>query len=134
MKNLVKNEQQIQHLLVVDDKQGKRVIKLEDSTCSIGRDSTNSIVLHSKLVSRQHAILLRIAIPETASYLFRLIDGNLQGDRSTNGIIINGQRCFSHDLKHGDVIVFAGDVEAKYYASSNLSDINLVSSSKADEL
>ncbi|WP_009630921.1 ATP-binding protein [Synechocystis sp. PCC 7509] len=134
MKNAIKSEQQIQHLLVVEDKQGKRVIKLEDSTCSIGRDSTNSIVLHSKLVSRQHAILLRIAIPETASYLFRIIDGNLQGDRSTNGIIINEQRCFSHDLKHGDVIVFAGDVEAKYYASSSLSDVDLVTSSKADEV
>lgn len=134
MKIVIKNEQQIQHLLVIEDKQGKRVIKLEDSTCSIGRDSTNAIVLHSKLVSRQHAILLRIAIPETASYLFRLIDGNLQGDRSTNGIIINDQRCFSHDLKHGDVVVFGGDVKAIYYASSNLSDIELVTSSKADEL
>ncbi len=134
MKTVIKNEQQIQHLLVIEDKQGKRIIKLEDSTCSIGRDSTNAIVLHSKLVSRQHAILLRIAIPEIASYLFRLIDGNLQGDRSTNGVIINDQRCFSHDLKHGDVIVFGGDVKAIYYASSNLSDIELVTSSKADEL
>ena len=134
MKNLVKNEQQIQHLLVVDDKQGKRVIKLEDSTCSIGRDSTNSIVLHSKLVSRQHAILLRISIPETASYSFRLIDGNLQGDRSTNGIIINGQRCFSHDLKPSDVIVFAGDVEAKYYASHDLSEVDLLTFNEAEDL
>lgn len=134
MKNAIKSEQQIQHLLVVEDKQGKRVIKLEDSTCSIGRDSTNSIVLQSKLVSRQHAILLRIAIPETASYLFRLIDGNLQGDRSTNGIIINDQRCFSHDLKHNDIIVFGGDVQAKYYASSNPSDVDLVTSGEADEI
>ena len=134
MKNAIKKDQQIHHLLVIKDKQGKRVIKLEDSTCSIGRDSTNAIVLHSKLVSRQHAILLRISIPETASYSFRLIDGNLQGDRSTNGIIINGQRCFSHDLKPSDVIVFAGDVEAKYYTSHNLSEVDLLTFSEAEDL
>ncbi len=64
---------------MIEDKQGKRTLKQEDATYSMDRDSTNSIVLHSKLVSRQHAILLRISIPETASYLFRLIDGNLQG-------------------------------------------------------
>ena len=118
MKTVLKdNLQQIQHLLLVEDKQGKRTIKLEAITCSIGRDSTNSIVLYDRSVSRQHAILLRIPIPETATYLFRLIDGNLQGNRSTNGLIVNGQRCFSHDLKHGDTIVF-GDVEARYYVQS----------------
>ncbi len=134
MKNAIKENKQIHHLLVIEDKQGKRVIKLEDSTCSIGRDSTNAIVLHSKLVSRQHAILLRISIPETASYSFRLIDGNLQGDKSTNGIIVNGQRCFSHDLKPSDVIVFGGDVEAKYYASHNLSEVDLLTFSEAEDL
>jgi len=63
-----------------------------------------------------------VTTPETASYSFRIIDGDLQGKRSTNGLIINGCRCFSHDLKHGDIIVFGGDVKARYYAISNLSD------------
>lgn len=134
MKTEIKNDPQIQHILVVEDKQGKRVIKLEDNTCSIGRDSTNSIVLHSKLVSRQHAILLRIAIPETASYVFRLIDGNLQGDRSTNGIIINEQHCFSRDLKHGDTIMFGGDVKAKYYATYSLADVESITSNEVDDI
>lgn len=126
------NPQQIHHLLEIEDQQGKRVIKLEDTSCSIGRDSTNSVVLHSKLVSRQHAILLRITIPETASYLFRLVDGNFQGGRSTNGITVNGQRCFSHDLKHGDAIVFGKDVKVRYYASSHISDIDFLTSSTDD--
>jgi len=94
---MLKGKQQLQHFLVIEDKQGKRIIALEATTCSIGRDSTNSIVLHSKLVSRQHAILLRVTIPATTNYLFRLIDGDLQGKRSTNGMTVNGQRCFSHD-------------------------------------
>lgn len=135
MKTVITNKlQQIQHILLIKDNQGKRTIKLEAATFSIGRDSTNSVVLYSKLVSRQHAILLRIPIPETASYLFRLIDGNLQGNRSTNGITVNGKCCFSHDLKHGDLIGFGGDVEAIYYASSSISDLDLLISSEADML
>jgi pSer/pThr/pTyr-binding forkhead associated (FHA) protein len=48
--------QQIEHLLVIEDDQGKRTIVLEAATYSIGRDLGNSIVLHSQSVSRQHAI------------------------------------------------------------------------------
>jgi signal transduction histidine kinase/pSer/pThr/pTyr-binding forkhead associated (FHA) protein len=110
------------HLLIVDDAEGRRTISLEATTYSIGRDSTNSIVLHSKMVSRQHAILLRVTSPDTSNYLFRIIDGDLQGKRSTNGLMINGRKLFSHDLKHGDTMVFGGDVRAKYYAISNLTD------------
>jgi signal transduction histidine kinase/pSer/pThr/pTyr-binding forkhead associated (FHA) protein len=110
------------HLLIVDDAEGRRTVPLEAATYSIGRDATNSVVLHSKMVSRQHAILLRVTSPDSSTYLFRIIDGDLQGKRSTNGLIINGRRLFSHDLKHGDMVVFGGDVRAKYYAISNLTD------------
>jgi signal transduction histidine kinase/pSer/pThr/pTyr-binding forkhead associated (FHA) protein len=110
------------HLLIVDDAEGRRTISLEAATYSIGRDATNSIVLRSKMVSRQHAILLRVTSPDSSTYLFRIVDGDLQGKRSTNGLMINGRRLFSHDLKHGDLLVFGGDVKAKYYAISNLTD------------
>jgi signal transduction histidine kinase/pSer/pThr/pTyr-binding forkhead associated (FHA) protein len=110
------------HLLIIDDAKGRRTVPLEAATYSIGRDATNSVVLHSKMVSRQHAILLRVTSPDSSTYLFRIIDGDLQGKRSTNGLIINGRRLFSHDLKHGDMVVFGGDVRAKYYAISNLTD------------
>ncbi len=110
------------HLLIVDDAEGRRTISLEAATYSIGRDATNSIVLRSKMVSRQHAILLRVTSPDSSTYLFRIVDGDLQGKRSTNGLLINGRRLFSHDLKHGDLLVFGGDVKAKYYAISNLTD------------
>lgn len=110
------------HLLILDDAEGRRTISLEAATYSIGRDTTNSIVVRSKLVSRQHAILLRVTSPDSSTYLFRIIDGDLQGKRSTNGLMINGRRLFSHDLKHGDMLVLGGDVQAKYYALSNLTD------------
>jgi len=123
--------QRIRHLLVIEDTQGQHAVCLDTATYSIGRDPTNSIVLHSRLVSRQHAILLRVTTPETASYSFRIIDGDLQGKRSTNGLIINGRRCFSHDLKHGDIIVFGGDVKARYCAVSNLSDAEFLEQCEA---
>jgi signal transduction histidine kinase/pSer/pThr/pTyr-binding forkhead associated (FHA) protein len=117
-----KQKQRFRHLLLVDDLEGRRTILLDAATYSIGRDRTNSIVLHSKMVSRQHAILLRMTSPDSSNHLFRLVDGDLQGKRSTNGLLVNGRRLFSHDLKHGDNIIFGGDVKAKYYAVSNVTD------------
>lgn len=115
-------KQRYRHLLIVDDLDGRRTIILDAATYSIGRDKTNSIVLNSKMVSRQHAILLRVTSPDTSTHLFRMIDGDLQGKRSTNGLLINGRRSFSHDLKHGDMVVFGNDVKAKYYILANVTD------------
>ena len=126
--------QDIQHLLVIEDDQGKRMITLQEVTCSIGRNPSNTIVLYSPRISRQHAILLRTTNPEVDGYLFRIIDGNLQGNRSRNGLIINGAKCFSHDLIYGDEIVFAEEVRAKYYVSSNPSDIEFLVSCESNEL
>ena len=82
-----------------------------------------TIVLASRSVSRQHAILLRVTVPETDQYGFQIIDGNYKGKGSTNGLFVNGDKCFSHNLKHGDVIAFGNNqAQAKYYAISNLSE------------
>jgi signal transduction histidine kinase/pSer/pThr/pTyr-binding forkhead associated (FHA) protein len=126
--------QAIQHLLIIEDEKGKRTITLKSATCSIGRDLSSSIILHSNQISRQHAILLRTTVPETDGYLFRLIDGNLQGKRSTNGIVVNGQPCTSHDLNHGDEIVFGGEVRARYYTSMNPTDIEFLTSCESQDM
>ncbi|MDJ0705644.1 MAG: FHA domain-containing protein [Leptolyngbyaceae cyanobacterium MO_188.B28] len=126
--------QPIQHVLVIEDNQGQRIITLKSATCSIGRDSRNTIVLDCDLVSRQQAILLRLTIPETASYLFRIIDGNLQGKRSKNGMSVNGEHCLSHDLKHGDEIVFGGQAKAKYYTTSDPKELQRLTSCNANEI
>ncbi len=115
--------EKIRHLLVVKDLQGQRTIPLQEATYSLGRDSRNAIVLRSRSVSRQHAILLRVTIPETDQYGFRIIDGDFKGKKSTNGVFVNGTKCFSHNLQHGDLIAFGNNqVSAKYYAISNLSE------------
>ncbi|BAY62111.1 diguanylate cyclase/phosphodiesterase with FHA and GAF sensor [Calothrix brevissima NIES-22] len=115
--------EKIRHLLVLKDVQGQQTIPLQEATYSLGRDSRNAIVLRSRSVSRQHAILLRVTIPETDQYGFRIIDGDFKGKKSTNGIYVNGNKCYSHNLQHGDVIAFGNNqVSAKYYAISNLSE------------
>ncbi|MBW4646269.1 MAG: EAL domain-containing protein [Goleter apudmare HA4340-LM2] len=125
----------IRHLLVVQDMQGQRTIALQEATYSLGRDSSNAIVLRSRSVSRQHAILLRVTIPETDRYGFRIIDGNFKGKQSTNGLYVNGTKSFSHNLQHGDVIAFGNNqVSAKYYAISNMSEQLFFASQEAEDL
>lgn len=128
-----KEREKIRHLLLIQEPQSKRVVPLEGGTYSIGRDSRNSIVLNSKLVSRQHAILLRVTVPESQNLLFRIVDGNLNGQRSKNGLLVNGKKSFSHDLMHGDTIEFGPHIQIKYYAVANLTDSELAESSQSED-
>ncbi|MEH2015328.1 EAL domain-containing protein [Nostoc sp.] len=115
--------EKIRHMLVIQDLQGQRTVVLQETTYSLGRHPANTIVLASRSVSMQHAILLRVTVPQTDQYAFQIIDGNYKGKGSTNGLFVNGTKCFSHNLRSGDVIAFGGNqAQAKYYAISNLSE------------
>ena len=113
----------MQHLLIIEDDDGKRAVSLQADSDSIGRDVSNSIVLHSQEVSRQHAILLRVTRPGEAGHGFRIIDGNLQGKPSTNGLFINGRRSSAHNLRHGDEIVFGINVKIRYQTAAEDEDV-----------
>ncbi|MEN9202490.1 MAG: FHA domain-containing protein [Thermostichus sp. DG02_3_bins_51] len=102
------------HVLVIDDDEGRRAVALNAATYSIGRDPNNAIVIHSSAVSRQHALLLRLP-QKGGQYTYRLLDGNIEGKRSTNGITVNGERCLSRDLKDGDQILLGEQVPIQYY-------------------
>ena len=115
------------HLLVVEESNDKRrIIDLESTTYSIGRDSSNSIVLDSSQISRYHATLLRITIPGTNDFQFRIIDGDLKGRRSKNGFRVNSKVCFSYDLQHNDVITFGEDIIATYNTITDSAATNTV--------
>ncbi|MEO0375460.1 MAG: EAL domain-containing protein [Cyanobacteria bacterium P01_A01_bin.17] len=118
----INQQKQVRHLLVIGGTAGFSLVPLEASSHSIGRDPTNSIVLASKAVSRQHALLLRVTSADASSFGFLLIDGDLQGKRSTNGIKINGKKQFSRRLKGGDCILFGNQVKARYLNLQPLSD------------
>ncbi len=107
------------HIVIIEDQKARRIIALEESTYSMGRESTNDIVIYDRVISRRHATLLRIKVsPKPDSYSYRIIDGDLQGNRSTNGLIINGRSAVAHDLKHGDVVLFGSDSKVTYYILS----------------
>lgn len=105
------------HVLVVDDGK-RRAIALEAAAYSIGRDPSNAIVLNADTVSRQHAMLMRLPVPGTGQYRYRLIDGNSQGKPSANGVFANDKQCRTHDLNPGDLIRFGQTLEASYLAVS----------------
>ncbi len=108
-------QSKLRHLLILQDRDGERIIRLDAETYSIGRHNANSIVISDQAISRHHALLLRIPESQSGNFFFRIIDGNLQGKRSHNGIWINGQRIYSHDLQDQDVLTFTSDVQARYH-------------------
>jgi GAF domain-containing protein len=107
-------EATLAHFLEIHNHQGCRQIPLEGATYSIGRTASNSIVINSPEISRQHAILLRMAVPDSDHHFFRIVDGNLKGQQSTNGLFVNGIKRSSHILRHGDEIEFGGRTKAIY--------------------
>jgi pSer/pThr/pTyr-binding forkhead associated (FHA) protein len=112
------SQQQERHVLLISDNQGKHAIALDAAAYSIGRDPSNAIVLDFDTVSRQHSILLRLPIPGTNLYKYRLVDGNSEGQPSSNGIFVNQNRCSTHELSNGDVIGFGRKVKATYLSLS----------------
>ncbi|MCG8363123.1 MAG: EAL domain-containing protein [Pseudanabaenales cyanobacterium] len=104
------------HILLIEEGEDKKKVELKESVYTFGRDSANSIVLNSRGVSRKHAVVYRVREAKSDSYIFRIFDGSESGERSTNGLLINGKRCFSHDLLHGDCIVFCKGTCVRYFA------------------
>ncbi|MGK7959007.1 EAL domain-containing protein [Crocosphaera sp.] len=114
------------HILVIEDQKARRIIALEEATYSVGRESSNDIVIYEQVVSRRHATIVRVRLtPRLDSYSYRIIDGDLEGHRSTNGLLINGKLKESHNLKHGDVVIFGPQAKVSYYIISTALDIDL---------
>lgn len=110
--------EQIHHLLVIEDPSFVREIQLDAATYSIGRHSSNDIVLSCQKTSRNHATILRRTDQKTNQCSYWILDGDLQGNRSRNGIYINGKKALVHELQSGDVIHFSGDASVSYKIST----------------
>ncbi len=115
------------HVLIIEDPTMRKAISLNEATYSIGRHSSNDIVLPSQKVSRNHATLLRRTDVKNNSYSYWILDGDLQGNRSRNGIFINSKKCLVHELKHNDIINFSTDLHVKYQVTYD--DLGVQSSS-----
>jgi diguanylate cyclase (GGDEF)-like protein len=108
------NDNVINHIFILEDEKSKQTIYLDKPIYSLGRHSSSSIQLNSQEVSRHHATLVR---KNTANnnYSYLLVDGDLKGKRSQNGIFVNGKKKLAHELKHGDVILFGSEAIKAIY-------------------
>jgi pSer/pThr/pTyr-binding forkhead associated (FHA) protein len=102
-----------QPMLMIEDDSGKREIWLERDRYLIGRDPKSDICLHSKFASREHAVLVKV-VQDNGRTTYQIIDGNLEGKPSTNGVLINGQKHRVWNLNHDDIIVFGPQLQATY--------------------
>jgi pSer/pThr/pTyr-binding forkhead associated (FHA) protein len=130
------------HLLIIEDEQGRREFVLDRPTYSLGRDPKCDLRLASQFVSRHHATLVQLP-QEDGRFFYRIVDGSLDGKPSANGLLINGRKLQVHDLKNQDEVVFGPQVRAIYYLlrrDSTLStppdefDITLISPNMMDDL
>lgn len=102
------------HLLIIKDDKGEHQYTLDSPVYSIGRDPKCDIRLVSQFVSRRHATLVQLP-NEDGTYYYRIVDGNLKGKPSANGLLINGRKLQAHDLRDKDQIVFGPNVDALYH-------------------
>jgi len=102
------------HMLIIEDDKGRREFPLTGPIYSIGRDPKCDIRLISQFVSRRHATLVQLP-NEDGGFYYRIVDGNLKGKPSANGLLINGRKLQAHNLQNEDEIVFGPQVRAIYY-------------------
>ncbi|NEP56101.1 MAG: FHA domain-containing protein [Symploca sp. SIO2G7] len=117
------SEFDVVHWLIVEDDKGERRYPLGGKVYSIGRDSNSDIRLCSMFVSRRHATLVRQKRKD-GSCNYQIVDGDLEGKLSANGILINGRKLpapniknklAAQNLKHQDKIIFGAGVSAIYH-------------------
>src|SRR5919199_667174 len=122
----VPSEPQEGHWLIVQDDKERREFPLGGEVYSIGRAPNCDIRLHSMFVSRRHATLVRRQ-REDGSHYYRIIDGDLKGQLSANGLVINGRKLLTHethDLENEDEVMFDPRVKARYYRRKKIGPLD----------
>lgn len=105
LRAMMSNSKQEYHLLRVEDQTGERTYFLSTPIISIGRESSNAILIDDPSVSRHHAMLVRLRMPsETSEYSYQIVDGDIKGQQSKNGVWVNHGVYQSKILAPGDLI------------------------------
>ncbi|MEB3161531.1 MAG: histidine kinase dimerization/phosphoacceptor domain -containing protein [Synechocystis sp.] len=120
------NHQSTFHLLTIYDQLSPRKLVLEKKQYSIGRNSDNLIMIRDLAISRYHCTIFPVAYKnakDDAPVIFWIVDGDLLGNRSSNGLFVNGDRCYSHELTSGDCITFFGtDTYLEYRVATSVTE------------
>lgn len=107
------------HFLVSETKE-HHVVLLYTAFYSIGRKTDNDICLLSDTISRNHAQLVQVQSGDIEKY--QLIDGNCDGDRSRNGVRVNGQPATCRLLNNRDWLSFGGVMNFTYINGDDILD------------
>jgi diguanylate cyclase (GGDEF)-like protein/PAS domain S-box-containing protein len=118
-------------ILIINNDNRKDNVVLENQIYSVGRHRTNSISIKNSLISRYHCTVLPVKHKSNSEQqAYWIIDGDLKGNRSTNGIFVNGQKCLSHELKTGDKISFGVKNVFVTYNVINKNDLDKITDSE----
>ncbi|MEM1368741.1 MAG: FHA domain-containing protein [Cyanobacteria bacterium P01_H01_bin.15] len=101
------------HYLIVEADHKRRVIQLKHKVYSLGRSVNCDIQINSQFVSRKHATLFRRERDEGETY-YQILDGDISGQLSANGLSVNNRKVPTKDLVHGDKLLFGRDAYALY--------------------
>ncbi|AFZ46309.1 diguanylate cyclase with PAS/PAC sensor [Cyanobacterium stanieri PCC 7202] len=109
----------LKHLLSLELSTGKKTFLLEKKFYSVGRSSSNSIIINHRVTSRHHSLIIKATYhrkkENKADTAFWILDGDWQGQKSRNGLFINTEKIDLHKLVPGDIIIFGGiEIRAKY--------------------
>jgi diguanylate cyclase (GGDEF)-like protein len=105
------------NILVVKEDHRIIVKKLGKEPLTIGRSAIDDILLRSKGISRCHAtIYFSDGIPW-------IIDGDLKGRISTNGLFVNGHKVTVHKLKQYDIIGFHREAYAFFLSHQDCGEV-----------
>lgn len=108
-------DEQYLYLLIIEDNKERNIIYLENYSYEIGRRHNADIILRDLSVSRNHATIIKEYNPLEDFFFYKIIDGNLSGEKSKNGLIINNKKIEEKYLEHGDLIIFGDYAKARFF-------------------
>lgn len=111
----------LNHALIVKDRSGPKAYWLTAEVYTLGRDADNSICIDSQYVSRKHALLYRVT-DGRGGFLYQILDGDVKGNPSTNGLFMDDQRIDFLNLENGNEIRMSCDVTVTYITTSKTFD------------
>lgn len=111
----------LNHALIVKDRNGPKAYWLTAEVYTLGRDAANSICIDSQYVSRQHALLYRVNDGK-GGFFYQILDGDANGNPSTNGLFMDEKRIDFLNLEHDNEIRMSCDVTITYVTTSKTFD------------
>ena len=108
-------ESNYSYVLLIEDKSDNRVVYLQDKLYQIGRCQDAQIIIKDHSVSRHHATIIKEYNQEENLFFYKIIDGELLGKKSKNGLTVNNRNYHSKYLEHGDLIRFSKNTNARFF-------------------